>query len=656
MSCNKKSVLYPGIIIISWIIILAVPSLRDMFLAQSVRGGFAILDSNVYPNEIILPAVIPHPKPLFWKLSKQFPASLPLKLCAIANETPPRQFIHQFPQSPAALAYVLNNYFSQMRGIRRAGALEDIHSVENQKKGIASTEREGKRDYTMQQWRHVIDLCKRGQRLAPQNAYFDVIEAYWQFEEFHDAAAWAAIARAKWKKTFDTYELDYALGNVQAYKIAYGRPLYWEEIEEQLASRAEFSVGFNVSMRELGRLIEWEGIKAQKRGDNKTAIRIYTQSFDVMHLQYQSAPSLFPKLMASALESMIISGPREAGIKPDKNTKQRAASLSAFKNYALSIHRPDLLRYVQIDKADYQTLFTLNDSVQNNQKQYMSSAFIGFLSWRIGVLLLQLLIGSVFIWLLSLLLTKVLLRQVVQDKVIFSAKDYWRGAISFVALPASLILLLCYAFSFGYQMITRTPDIYDMMGGFQIFSDFHTSLWWITLGGIATAILFSIAFALRRVAALHRKSDAPKVLLWKKILGSIGSMLFVLCWAGFISGKFPLSLNSPSVSQVINAILFGTDTGSDSRMVFILSAAIVVIGLLIYLYNTVHCWQQVDDWRSAFHDFWHLLCGSALHWVALASVLYLLTLAIAIPVRAPLYRRAMIKVVQGDLAVLKMGR
>lgn len=312
---------------------------------------------------------------------------------------------------------------------------------------------------------------------------------------------------------------------------------------------------------------------------------------------------------------------------------------------------------MQMSKDDYHNHFAINDSIQKSQKIYTINSFVGFLTWRIGVLLLLLLTGGVFIWLLSLLFTKVLLRKAVHEEDTLSPKDYWRGAFSFIALPASLVLLLCYVFSFSYQMITHLPpDIYSMMDGYQIFSGFYISPWQITLGGIATAILFSVAFALRRVAILHRKQNAPKVLLWKRILGAIGSILFVIFWAASVSGKFPFPFRARAFSQAFNAIVFGTSNGYNNKMISTISAVIVIIGLLIYLYNTVRCWQELDDWKIAFQDFWHLLCGSALRWIALASVLYLLTLAIAIPVRAPLRGRAMLKVTHGDLAVLKMDR
>ncbi|MEO6908452.1 MAG: hypothetical protein ABI210_11235 [Abditibacteriaceae bacterium] len=676
MRHNSKSWCYLGVVLISWILILAVPSFRAMFLAQSIRGSYGSLEGGT------LPAAIPHPEPNFSALAKQHPDSFSLKLRAIADEkaweemrdiqnlfsspnitTPAvtKQNVteqidalpDEFPKSPLALAYALNNSFSQMHSIRRAGILDDPDGYENKKKGIPSPERVGKRDYTQQQWQHVIDLCRRGQKLAPQNAYFDVVEANWQFAEFHDVAAWAAISRADDKSTFDTYSVDFGRNNVQAHEIAYGRSLYWEELENNSANFFNFSAPLYAPMRELGRLVEWEGAKAEIRGNNKKALRIYDQSFQVMHLWYQSSPVLIEKIMAEGIEALALDGPGVAGVKPDKNTEQRAADLSRFKNYILSIHRPDQLRYLKMDKDDYTNNFALQNELNQSQAPYTLRAFTRYLLWRIGIVLLWLLTGGLLVWLVSSFCIKVLLQNEARENCVLLSKDYWRGAITFAALPISIVLLLCYAFSFYHKIAGQTPDFYGVMENLQILSSSHISPWRLTNFGIATAILFSIAYALRRIAYLHREPDVPRILLWEHFIGTLGSLLFVTCWVTFASGNWPFPVDSQVLYQAINGLLFGTTNDYNSGTTFALAASGLIIGFVIYLFLTTYQWSKVGDRKAAFHDFWHLLSGSALRWLALASVLYLLTLAIAIPIRAPLRERAMQRANYGELSVLK---
>src|SRR5690606_32024903 len=93
------------------------------------------------------------------------------------------QLVDDFSDSPLPVFTFLTYSMKDMKPIREGGRLTDPNSFENEKKGIPSPERSGERNYTQTQWQHVIALCKKGQKLAPQNGIFDVLEAYWQFAE-----------------------------------------------------------------------------------------------------------------------------------------------------------------------------------------------------------------------------------------------------------------------------------------------------------------------------------------------------------------------------------------------------------------------------------------------------------------------------------------
>lgn len=656
-----------GAIVLCWIVILAIPILRGMFLAQTVQGG--VVEFYTDP----LPSVIPPARTDFSQLSKKHPDSLALKLRAIAemevagfswsgeSGISPETISEQiralpdlFPDSPLALAYCLNNYYlPEFNTIRRAGELEDYELVEHREQGSSSPERVGERNYTQEEWREVIELCKRGQRLDPQNAYFDVQEAYWQFAEFHDAASWKAIQRAGEKATFNTYALDYNRSNLEAYERAVGRSLYWEEARNATINSSTLTRNFNTGLRHLGNIVEWEGIKAQRREEHEEALRIYNQLFDVMHLWHESTPLLEEKKLANLVENMMLKGPWNAGVAPDENTEQREATYSAFRNYALSVNRPDQLRYIETGRADYKTNTNLSAQLRSKQKSHITSSFVGYLSWRISVLLLLLLIGGVITGLISLGTTKVLSRQDAAANSALQSKDFWPGALAFMALPASLGAFLCYAFALVYRALIQRPDSFSADYGVLNVSPYFP--WQVTFFGVATGILFSLGFALRRTAIRYLKPNAPGISLWQYLLGGVGSILFVLSWVMLANGRWPfLHEGDRGFADFLSSVLPGAPGGFSETVALQVSAAGLFIGLGIYLFNTIRQWRSIADAskKTARYDLARLLNGSALRWLALGSVLYLLTLVVAVPARAPLHEYVLSQVEHGEVASL----
>ena len=672
MSRIKKTGFYIGVIVVSWFLILAIPPLRQMFFAQTIRGSYEFdLGGS------ILPSVIPRKKPDFIKLAKEHPTNLPLQLQKIEEEQFPQteldvsqpavdkqydELPNQFSHSLLALAYSLNHSFRQMHPIRLAGEVDDFHLLEHKKEGILSPERQGKRNYTQQQWQHVIRLCKEGQRLDPRNAYFDVAEAYWQFAEFHDDAAWAAIQRATTKLVFNLYETNANQSALQAYQIALGRPLYWEEIESYVL--VDRNNNLYAPMREMGRWMEWEGIKTQLHGNNGKALKIYDQDIQVMHLWQQTSATIIGRMVAVAIEVVALSGPMNAGVKPDKNIKQHNGStqvkarLSAFKNYALSIHHPDQLRYAEMAGTDYKDEMASDGIMERAEQPYLAPAFAGFLLWRADVLLLLLLCGTALTWLLTTAFIKVLFRKKIQRSTNINAGEYWRGALSFAALPVSLILIIGYGLSAYLEIINqRSPLLSDDIIGLYFLNDRLMTPWWLIIFGILTPAVFGLGYLLRRAAMKNQKAGTPKVLLWQRILGIIGSLFFVIFWAALAGGQWPFTFGYqpfggwPFDSQAFTNLFSGFPDFSNSfgaNLTSTLLIGVIVTGVIFSLFITARRWINVGDKTSTISGFYSLLHGSALRWLALGSVLYLLMLAIAIPVRRPLQERELKKVTQGE--------
>lgn len=174
----KRNIVPCAVIAICWVIVLSVTPLRDMFLAQTFRAGQ------------IVPAIVPD--------------------LAESMDDPARRISNL--DNPTSIATAIQKNTPKLHSWRLAGELDDVNLEKNQEDGIRSPERKEKNEYsyTPAQWEYMLAQCKRGQELDPDNAYFDMMEAYWQFAEFRDDAAWAAIRRAGKKSRMDDYALSRA--------------------------------------------------------------------------------------------------------------------------------------------------------------------------------------------------------------------------------------------------------------------------------------------------------------------------------------------------------------------------------------------------------------------------------------------------------------
>lgn len=157
---------------------------------------------------------------------------------------------------------------------------------------------------------------------------------------------------------------------------------------------------------------------------------------------------------------------------------------------------------------------------------------------------------------------------------------------------------------------------------------------------------------------MHRKTDAPKVLLWQQVLSVIGSIIFMIGWYALAFDRWPfyigdrfLSHDGEFIAPFFDPRNFGLEQYTDAIG---FGAAIVICGIALFLFGQYCAWRQTDDIKSTFTGFLHLMSGGALRWWALGSVLYLLTLCLALPARAPLENYTKMQIQKGEIAALEM--
>jgi len=180
----------------------------------------------------------------------------------------------KYPDDAFLIATAIKLRLATFQSERLAGELSDPRRREKGFVRHASPERrKEKTNFTPADFERVIALCRLGQKLKPDNGYFNWMESLFLFHSWRDEEALKALETVGRKSRYDDYSGAEKLAEVNALSLAWGRPLLYEEKAGVLSwnELAQYS-----RHRELARIISWEAIKAQRRGDRAQAVRIVT--------------------------------------------------------------------------------------------------------------------------------------------------------------------------------------------------------------------------------------------------------------------------------------------------------------------------------------------------------------------------------------------
>lgn len=207
--------------------------------------------------------------------------------------------IEKFPDQPWLIAKRLKNSWSYMMGDRLAGELSDANLAANKAAGIASPEHQKRNsslpDLQPQEVRRVLQLCARGQKLEPNNAYCDWTRAYFLAPSWRDKEAWQALDAAAQKPAFDDHQLADVRARMAARELQLHRPLLWEE---RLMMAYWILFPQYARYREFARIVSWQSIKAQRRGDHALALRLMGSLAKVSAKMRDNSKFLIERLVA----------------------------------------------------------------------------------------------------------------------------------------------------------------------------------------------------------------------------------------------------------------------------------------------------------------------------------------------------------------------
>jgi hypothetical protein len=313
------------------------------------------------------------------------------------------------------------------------GELSDVHLPEHLKAGIPSPETNGKKsNFNQKQMQRTLALCRLGEKLEPQNAFFSFMRACFLLMDWQDQKAWQAMDEAAHKTYWNDHYTEFINLYTRATSKMVNRPLLpMEALNIPAVSENPFPQ--SGELREMSRIINWEGIKLKRAGKNAQALQIWSDFHHTMFLATQGDANLISFLVASAMMSIAQSGatyPGRNGLTAQlneeqkdtaspfskqeemKNEKLREKAINGFIAYAQKYHRPDLAKQISADAQQAHRLFQQSKKYNDANFSVFSPSgklhvqlqfhrlYLTANLFFISVALLLSLFGSLFIWLI----------------------------------------------------------------------------------------------------------------------------------------------------------------------------------------------------------------------------------------------------------------
>lgn len=659
-----------------WLMILLVPSLRGFFLAQVRPGAF-------YGGWAHGPFVSDK-----WfadttaeSIAARFPNDVRVLFVQAERINTPQgrafdPLIQRFPDQPWLLAKRLDITIKSMRLDRVGGELSDTNIQQNRAAGIPSPERAGKPNFTHADLKEAIDLTRRGQKLEPDNAYWDWLEAYFLMAAWRDAEAWQVIARGSHKSQFDAHGKEVFQAHIAAVELQLGRPLL---IEEAIVIQAgTMFVGQYGKYREMARIIAWQGRKAEKRGDHTLALRIYSDCGRLMYLAQRESYDAIGMMVYRAISALILGGNGRSVLRSNVPAGQfgnpqvmAPVQSRLFGTYAKAHGRPDLAR--EMDTLIHQSAqqFATFRNSRANQELYNSMParpIVWAVSlWGSGLLILLLLPLLLSWW----LLTGVLLRSarmLPEASPEITTRDVWNAAFG-AALPTAL----CWGVAFAAGAICSNTLALPVVTFGRVLNEplSSVSLGLLVLGLLLPgplATLFCHRRCVRRLRQLQTSVQnggfrntwlnrwRERHANWHLSSFLTGAMLwFVVVFSGLYWGLLLTDNTSATITIPTFLEYFWAIVGTGStEFSYELPQAPVLCGALVFALSLSLVWLRgfFSAPRALAIPRLRLLHATLGALIFMASVSYVLLLITSVPVRTETYTNLQTLVQQGEIKLL----
>jgi len=603
-----------------WIIIFCTPPLRNHLRAW--YSGSPWLKFTIIPND-------------YWDTRfNEHPQELPLQVTSIKSKAWTEKFktldnldhlIQKNPNLPWLIALRLRVTMSVFNRTRVGGELADGLLEEHRKKGIPSPETNGEKiNFTPEQMYQTLALCKLGEKLEPQNAFFRWMRTYFLLINWQDEKAWQALDDAAHKTYWNNHYVDFQNLYARSSRKILNRPLL--PLEKITIPAQSITLSYNATMREMGRVIAWEGIKAKREGNHAKALRILGSAYHTMTLACLGESDFIGFSRYKTIFLIVASG---AGYPNHhrKNFSKRASRqqrleklresrqilIDTFIAYANKHHRPDLAKLIHNDwqkvrTVSYRAQTTGYKNIQNDFHQ-VSLAYFSYLLSVVGVTLILTLLGATFMWIILTCINQFFHRNIniAPTAKVLSWQEKLTGIIScsgVIPFLSAATILILWSFitstdiSSGWSIagLFSNPDhtiieqILDYATGLPPFA---TDVPW-RLFILFTPLIAGASYVIYKKSQYASRDESRS--FRKKLLQKIHLFLLFFAW-----GLLVLT--------------------TDDEPAQIIVAAIAAIFLLVSL---IWMWRKSAK-TSAFYAM-QLFRSSLAGWICTASILVLMVL------------------------------
>ena len=426
-------------------------------------------------------------------------------------------------------------------GNRQGGDFADPRTYDEIQKGKPSVEKnDNKVNFTQQQMQETLALCRQGEKLEPQNAYFTWMRIFFLMTNWQDEEAIKALSEAASKSYWNNHSAEFQQLYANAAEGVLGRPL--TSYEKMMVISLPLDLKPNARMREMGRILSWQGVKFKRAGKNDKAVVLWANVYHVMTLALQGDDipiDFFVDYAIAAIASGGSSYPSKA--------QMDASLINNLIAFANKYHRPDLARQIEKDwKANHELFQQLRAYFKKSDysRPFVTIVEATVILLQCTVLTILSLAGALLGW---MLLNIVSFRNRGKSTFTENAINHWdqckgifacSGLSSFILGTLFLALVVAvkdsitpanFGWGWGALDIFQKPiNITSLSDAIDILSNtsditYYPSFWRLLV--FTTPLICGALFAF-----VHSRSKKQKSTFLHKIGGNIYLALLFLAW------------------------------------------------------------------------------------------------------------------------------
>ncbi|PQV64223.1 hypothetical protein B1R32_10668 [Abditibacterium utsteinense] len=626
-----------------WILIALFPSTRN----QMIRAGNAPFSPTAVDADGFTTGVFER------EAMRRFPDDRRVQLDALArenNNTSTRKMeaaARKFGDDATAISLVLRAYGNGLKSDRNEGPLSNPNFPRAAPKKLPGG------TSPRAEWDRFISLARRGQKLEPNNTFFDWQVLYGLFATRRDDEARAVLKLAARKTDFDDHSQDVMLNRLAVMRLVYGAPL---SPRENAQSWQSFFSEFSKS-RQTARWI-MEGVIAD-RGANRHG-RALDAAFDLTKLarvMRRESHFLIGSLVGTAIQTIAM---RSVNVVPNRSTLSKVplskfiASPNTLHAYAKSQNRADITRFLDRESPEINRWrklpLALIDKDRMGNSTFSTLALTAAERLRAFVLRALpsiLILGAIF----------TLLSRRFRDDSGAPVGGFWRGAwAGAVLLPLALV--------FDAVVVWRgtSPDsLVTIPGSLEEWAESYfgdngllvATPTWITVGfALATVLLAAHAAVIwqkRQIGeSLPLKTrfktvfDAPEDGLMRFDFGWIlGLAVRCTMWIVLLGALAAFCFNPENMRDT-----FGFEIGNAG-------AALMGFAFSISLILHLEAWRNKPRRRATLRLGLRLISGSLLGFFVASSVLFALVSFALLPLAFRFERNFQSAIERGEVKIAR---